>query len=258
MTEPTPLDRAHEIMTNAPDSDEARLAYYALLADTEVFLLLDAEAKGNMIEPQFTELDGNNYVLGFDSAERLTAFSQGPAPYAAVSGRILADMLSGEGAGLALNLGVSDSSIVLPNEAMRWMKAALSEAPKEQVGGLGTLTSPDVPEVLLHTLDAKLVRSAGLAKMAYLCGKEDGSLLLAILGAGEPAQAPLAKAASEALVFSGLEDISLDVAFFNDAPGLRAQFSRVGLRFEIPAPVTAEAYAPQKPGGDPSKPPKLR
>ena len=258
MSDPTPLDRAHAIMMNAPDNEEARLAYYALLADTEIHLLLEGEPEGDVIEPQFAELEDGTYVLGFDSPERLTKFAEGPAPYAAVSGRVLAGMLSEEGAGLALNLGVAESSIVLHVDAMAWMENALGAEPKEKGGVLGALKSPDVPEVLLHTLDAKLVRAAGLADVAYLCGQEDGSLVLAILGADERAQAPLAKAASEALVFSGLEDLSLDVAFFNDAPELRSQLSRVGMRFEIPVPVKQEAYEPQTPGSDPNNPPKLR
>ncbi|MBU2983484.1 SseB family protein [Lentibacter algarum] len=261
MTKPTPLDRAHAIMMKAPDDEDARLAYYAMLADTEIFLLLEDEPEGDVIEPQFADLDEGSFVLGFDSNERLTKFANGAAPYAAVSCRVLAEMLTEQEAGLALNLGVAESSIVLPLEAMVWMQTALDEAPQEQQaqqGGsaIGTLVSPNVPEVLLHTLDAKLVRAAGLAKVAYLCGQEDGGLLLAVLGADEPSQAPLAKAASEALVFSGLDDLMLDVAFYNDAPGLREQFSRVGMRFEIPEPPKAKPV--QAPGSDPKKPPKLR
>lgn len=257
MSEGTHLDRAHAVMMARPDDEEARLSFYALLADTELFLLLDKPADGERIDPRLVELEGVNYVLAFDTAERLTGFAGGGAAYAGMSGRILAQMLSDAGAGLGLNLEVAPSAILLPHEAMVWMGDALSAAPEQAapVGAIGALDGPDIPEVMLHALDAKLARAAGLAKTAYLCGREDGSMMLAILGAQEPAQAALAKAANEALVFSGLEDVTLDVAFFNDNPKLRAQLSQAGLRFDIPEPQKPEMITP---GSDPEKPPKLR
>ena len=132
MTKPTPLDRAHAIMMKAPDDEDARLAYYAMLADTEIYWLLEDEPADDVIEPQFADLEEGSFVLGFDSNERLTKFAKGTAPYAAVSCRVLAEMLVEQEAGLALNLGVADSSILLPLAAMVWMQTALEEAPLEQ------------------------------------------------------------------------------------------------------------------------------
>lgn len=254
----TLLDKAHAAMMARPEEGELRLSFYALLADSEVFLLLERESEGETIEPRLLELEGARYVLGFDSADRLTQFAGGAAPYAAVPGRIMAEMLAQEGAGLAFNLEIAPSSIMLPHEAMAWMVEALAlepQAEKPKASGIGALKSPDVPEVLLHALDAKLARAAGLASTAYLCERENGGLMLAILGASEPAQAALAKAASEALVFSGLEDVSLDVAFFNESESLRAQLRGMALRFDIPEPRARERITP---GSDPSAPPKLR
>lgn len=264
MSEKTLLDTAHAAMMQNPEDVQLRMSFYSILADIEVFLLLEAEPKAEMIEPQIVEVEGERLVLGFDSAARLSAFTGGPAPYAALSGRIMAQLLATEGAGLALNLEVAPSSIMLPAEAMVWMCDTLKAAPQEAApaakrkGGLAALKSPDIPEVLLHALDAKLSRAAGLANVAYLVAKEEGGMMLAILGAKEPAQAPLAKAASEALVFSGLEDTSLDVAFFNDSEALRDQFARAGLRFDVPVPATPSLQTPAAPGRDPSAPPKLR
>ena len=264
MSTKTVLDTAHAAMMSNPDDVYLRMSFYAVLADIEVFLLLEAEPKASSIEPQMIDVEGARYVLGFDSAERLAAFSGGAAPYAALSGRIMAQMLASEEAGLALNLEVAPSSIMLPAEALVWMRDTLQAAPEEaepapkRKGGLAALRSPDIPEVLLHALDAKLSRAAGLAKVAYLVSKDEGGLMLAILGAKEPAQAPLAKAASEALVFSGLEDMTLDVAFFNDSEGLRAQFGRAGLRFDVPQPAPVQSEQIAAPGSNPEKPPKLR
>ncbi|SRR6056297_2414552 len=258
MSEQTILDKAHAAMEARPDDGEARLSFYSLLADSEIHVLLEAEAGEESIEPRLFTHEGVNYVLGFDSAARLTQFAGGGAPYAAISGRILAQMLSSEGAGLAFNPEVAPSAIMLPPEAMMWMTQTLTSAPPEPQApsdGLGALVMPDVPDVLLHALDAKLGRAAGLANAAYLCGRESGGMMLAIIGARESAQPALAKAASEALVFSGLEDMVMDVAFFNESEGLRARFGRVGLRFDIPQPAKREIITP---GSDPDKPPKLR
>lgn len=258
MSELTILDTAYEAMDAHPEDDELRLSFYSLLADSEIYVLLEVEAGEDSIEPKPFTCEGVNYVLGFDTAARLTQFAGGVAPYAAISGRILAQMLSSEGAGLAFNLDVAPSSIMLPPAAMTWTTEVLSSAPpalQAPTTGLGALVSPDVPDVLLHALDAKLGRAAGLANAAYLCGRESGGMMLAIIGAEEPAQAALAKAASEALVFSGLEGKVMDVAFFNESESLRAQFARVGLRFDIPQPAKPEIVTP---GSDPDKPPRLR
>ena len=49
----------------------------------------------------------------FDREERLADFAKGSAPYAAISGRILAGMLEGQGIGLGVNLEVAPSSILM-------------------------------------------------------------------------------------------------------------------------------------------------
>ena len=70
----------------------------------------------------------------------------------------------------------------------------------------------------------------------------------------------LAKAVSEALVFSGLEEGALDVAFFaGDAP-LAARLAAVGLRFDLPEPAAAEEVQVPgaAPGMDKGKPPILK
>ncbi|MFD1344812.1 SseB family protein, partial [Litorisediminicola beolgyonensis] len=73
------------------------------------------------------------------------------------------------------------------------------------------------------------------------------------------AEAALARAVNEALVFSGVEAGALDVTFVADSDPLAARLARVGLRFDLPIPEEPqERAAPSAPGSDPSKPPKLR
>ena len=85
--------------------------------------------------------------------------------------------------------------------------------------------------------------------------------ILALVGAADDARPALAKAVSEALIFSGLDAGELDVAFLAaGAPALSA-ISAKGLRFDLPAPTRQAARivaAPSAPGMDPNRPPKLR
>jgi hypothetical protein len=66
----------------------------------------------------------------------------------------------------------------------------------------------------------------------------------------------LARAMNEALVFSGIEAGELDVVFLASGDTAAKAMARVGLRFDLPVPEAP--VAPDAPGMDPSRPPKLR
>ena len=95
MTE-TVLDIAYMAMESRPEDDKARLTFYERLADCELFLLLEKDAERDQIEPRLFETEEMRLVLAFDREHRLTEFAEGPAPYAALSGRNLASMLEGQ------------------------------------------------------------------------------------------------------------------------------------------------------------------
>ncbi|MDA7423998.1 SseB family protein [Thalassococcus lentus] len=262
MTE-TPLDRAHAAMEADPTNDTLRLRFYDALAAAELFLMLAEEPQGGSVSPEIFDVQDARFVLAFDLEERLSAFAGKPVPYAALSGRALAQMLSGQGIGLALNLEVAPSAILLPDEALGWLMQTLSAAPTESEAKVETLAAPrSLPEALLTSLDAKLAAAEGLARKAYLAevtyeGGAKGHLL-GITGAPDGAQDHLVRAINEALVFSGLDAGALDVAFLRDSDPLAAQLAGVALRFDLPQPqvsVRAERVAP---GTNPDKPPKLR
>ncbi len=257
---PTPLDLAHAAMQDAPDEDAARLRFFDRLADAELFLLLAAEAAGGTAEPEMFEVGEGRFVLAFDREERLTAFTGRPSAYAALSGRAIAARLAGEGIGLALNLG-APSETLLPPDAIDWLADLLSGGPDLAEARIEAVHSPaGLPETLLPALDAKLATAAGMASAAWLAGVtyEGGqrSHLLAFIDAAPGAEAALARAVSEALVFSGLEAGVLDVAFFAEGSPASAGIARVGLRFDLPVPPAAEG--PAAPGSDPARPPRLR
>lgn len=261
MTEVTPLDTAHAAMQAAPQDDPARLRFFERLADCELFLLLAEEAVDENLKPEVFDLSDNSFVLVFDREERLSEFVGKTAPYAALSGRVVASMLTGQGVGLGLNLDVAPSSILIPPEALGWLSDTLAHAPDEVEEKASEFTAPrGLPEALITALDTKLTTAQGLAKFAYLVGVvyESGAQghFLGFVDALPGAESALAKAAGEALTFSGIEAGAMDVGFFAAADPTAAKLAKSGLRFDIPEPaVTAARPAP---GSDPDKPPILR
>ncbi len=260
--EMTPLDRAHEAMEAAPDDDALRLVFYERLADAELFLALTGEPEGDAISPQVFPVEDQEFVLAFDRVERLTEFAEGAAAYAVLSGRNLTEMLLGQGVGLALNLG-APSSILMPSEAVEWLAGTLSEGPEEVEETPEEILAPTgLPEILITALDTKLAIARGLARMAYLCAVRYAggrrSHLLAFVDPIPGAEPALARAANEALTFSGVEAGQMDVGFFQASDPVCASFAKVGLRFDLPEHERAEKTAGMAPGMDPDTPPRLR
>ncbi len=256
----TDLDTAHAAMQAAPDDDAARLRFYERLADTELFMLLGAEAQGDQITPELFEIEDQRFTLVFDREERLSQFVGRVAPYAGLPGRALAEMLAGQDIGLALNLDVAPSAMLIPAEAVDWLVQTLGNTPSETEARLSEVSAPNVPEAVVTGLDRKLAIAAGRARSAYLAAAtyDDGGRghVLAFIDAVDGAEKALATAASEALTFSGIEAGMIDVLFVRSADPLATHLAKVGLRFDLPQPEVAQA--PQAPGTDPDKPPKLR
>ncbi len=235
MTE-TPLDRAHAGMRDGGEA--ARLRFFDRLAEAELFLLLRAEPQGARIDPELFDTADGRFVLAFDTEDRLTAFTGAASPYAALSGRALAAMLAGQGAGLGLNLG-APSQELLAASAVDWLADTLGTGPAETAARPTEIAAPaGVPEALLRALDAKLAGAAGLARLAYLVSATYAPArpghLLAFIDAEQGAEPALARAISEALIFSGLEAGELDVGFFRASDTMAARLARVGLRIELP------------------------
>lgn len=250
-------------MTAAPEDDAARLRYYALLADGELFLLLEEEAEEGRVTPRLFPLEDGPVVLAFDTEDRLAAFTGAPVPYAALPGRVVAQQLAGQGIGIGVNLGGADSAFLVPADAVDWLAETLAHAPVAAEARPVAFHAPGgLPEALLRALDAKLARAGGLAAAAVLAGVEydDGRRghMLAFLDAVPAAEGALARAAAEALTFSGIEAGEMDVTFLSAADPAAAAIARAGLRFDLPEPVRAEPPAPAAPGMDPDRPPKLR
>ena len=262
MTE-TALDIAHGAMQAAPEDDAARLRFFERLGDAELFLLLEAEADGDAVTPQVFDPGAGPIVLVFDREERLADFVGAEAPYAALSGRVIAGLLAEQRLGLGLNLDVAPSSFLLDAGGVAWLAQTLGHGPDEVEARLAEVSAPaGLPDALIAALDTKLATATGLAQMAYLVGTTDTegkrSHMLGIVGAVPGAQDALARAASEALTFSGIEAGAMDVGFFDANDPVTARLARVGLRFDLPQPAPAKAPEARAPGSDPDRPPRLR
>lgn len=260
MAEKTPLDQAHAAMMAAEDDDALRLRFYERVADVELFLLLEAEPEGDQISPLLLD---ESYVLVFDRAERLAAYVGQPAPYVALSGRTVAQMLAGQELGMAVNLGVAPSEILLPAGAVAWLCDTLAHEAGEVEARIERVLPPaGLPEVLIAAIDAKLASATAMAAGAYLVAVEyhggGRGHLLAFVGAIPRAQGALVRAASEALTFSGIEAGAMDVGFFAPGDETVAKLAKVGLRFDLPQGEGLQQTPRLAPGADPSKPPILK
>jgi hypothetical protein len=198
--------------------------------------------------------------LVFDREERLAEFVGRTVPYAGIAGRSLVRMLTGQGVGLGLNLQVAPSEMLVPAEAVDWLATTLENSPEEAEARLTEVSAPGgLPEAVVTGLDRKLAIAAGLARFAYLAAAvyDDGSRghVLAFVDAVPGAESALAKAAGEALTFSGIEAGTMDVLFVKATDQLAGHLAKVGLRFDLPE--LAAAHVPGAPGMDPAKPPRL-
>lgn len=262
MNEATPLDLAHAAMEAAPEDDATRLRFYERLADSELFLLLEDEAEGGNATPRIFPVQEDNFVLLFDREERLADFTGAPAPYAALSGRVVVEQLTGQGVGLAVNLE-TPSAILIPPDAVTWLAETIAHAPAEVEERIAAFHAPSgLPEALIAALDAKLATAQGLADCAFLAATETESgtrgHILAFMDARPGAETALAKAASEALTFSGIEAGALDVGFFRASDAAAGALAKAGLRFDLPEAPEARPVDRPAPGSDPQKPPILR
>lgn len=259
----TVIDAAFAAQEAAPEAEGPRMRFHERVLDAELFLLLEAEPEGARILPRIFDLEEGRFVLAFDRDERLAAFLDGPAPYAALAGRRLVEMLAGQGIGIGLNLGAAPSATLLPAEAVLWMAGLMASAPVEAEGVARRITAPRAaPEALIGALDAKLAVMAEVIGAAHLVTAEFGEgragLMLALVDVPEEARASVAAAIAEAVRFSGLEEARVDVTFLGaGAPALGA-IRREGLTFELPRVVAEEPVARVAPGMDPARPPILR
>lgn len=258
----TELDQAYAAMQAGDEA--AGLRFYRLFADATLFLLLEREAEGENIAPKVFDLADGPVLLAFDLEERLAAIGEGPLPYAALPGRIIAQQMLGQGLNLGLNFGCDAASeVMLGPDDLRWLCEMLEAAPEVvQAVPVQFFASLGLPEILTDALTRALEAAAGLATAAMLAGVtySDGRRghILALIDALPEAEEALARAMGEALRFSGIEAGALDVTFMQGTDAVVARLADVARVFEVPERVVEEQIARPAPGMEAGKPPILR
>lgn len=254
----SPLDKTFTASQAAPDDEALQMAYYAALAEAEIFLLLEGDSDGTTVEPRLVDPGTGPMALAFDTEARMAGFLGAPAPMVAMSGRAVAEMLSAAGIGLAFNLD-TEFETAFDAETLGWLASITGDADEVRDLPSEVHAPRDLPEDLLEALDRKLAMAAGYAETAVLVeavyAGGTKAHLLAVMDCAPEAEGPLAAAISEAMAFMGFGAGWLDVAFLEASSDLAQRISRVGLAFDLPTP--GQAPAPKAPGMDPDKPPKL-
>ena len=264
MSEKTPLDRAFLAMADAIEDEVRRLSFYARLAESELFLLLETEAEEDRMTPASFRVGDTPYLMVFDREERLMDFVRDDAPYAALTGRALCDISAGQDLGLALNPDVAPSSYLITPEVVNWLAEISVSTPQIVADAPLRIYPPSRAEAaLLDALDAKFARMQGLARAAILVSAEggaadDGALrapLIAFLDTQAGAEDAIAMAVAETVQYFGGEIGAPSVMFLGGDSDAAARLADIGLRFDLPVPDAPAV--PAAPGSDPDNPPRL-
>ncbi len=248
----TPLARAARQFLLRPADDAARLRLYEALSGAELVLPLAAEAEteADDVTPETVEVAGVPHVVAHDGVAAL--LGREPRPTATLSGLALAQMLDGQGVGVALRLGGLAEPVLVSPEAVDWLARSLGSGPERAEARPLALHPPKgLPTSLLTALDRRLAQGEGLAQAAWLAAVDwsDGTRghLLAFVGARPGAEEPLAAGINAAVALSGADGLRLDVTFLPDGDPVIARLARVALRFDLEDPSEA-----------PTGPPRLR
>ena len=250
-------------MSRNPENNDARLNYYGVLADTNLFLLLEQEPSNEILEPKFIQLEGKNFALAFDSEENLSEFYGDAAAFAEVTGRVLAKMLLEEKIGLGINLGVSEGELLLPREIIEWFVNVLDEAPNlVQITPKKFLRAEAFPEILVKALQEKLMPAVGLFDEIWICAVEynedETSHLICLMGVQNSAQQAIVKSINEVLSFTNIDLGNIDVAHFSYDDEVCTKIREIGIKLQFPEVSEVKNAARDVKNKAALQPPKLR
>lgn len=253
----TPLDTLcpapfHEL----PDAQRARVLNR--LADTELFVALDADPVGDRVRIRLFDLPQGRLAIAADQEDRVAAFFDAPTEHVAMPGRALAAMLAAEDVSLMVNPGAASEMLLEPS-VLGWLAEALSQTPAEMQAGPARLAAPSSQMVaaLAEPLATRLSDMEDIAETAALVSAkwQDGAEghLLVLSGVEEGQRALVAKALGELLAFLPPLPESCDVAFDLPLPD-----AALILRNEKNEAAQVTSGGPTAPGSNPDKPPILR
>ncbi|MEA3465894.1 MAG: SseB family protein [Thermodesulfobacteriota bacterium] len=135
----TDLDKAFDLYMQ---DEEAQAPYYDLVLKSNFFIPVHSEGgtvgqqdlkDNNDIVPLILEAEGKEYLMLFESEERLTAWAKEETSYVVVSGDAIVQMTPPQ-LHLALNVGTDYQKQFVPDE-INWLKEIIkqySELVKQQ------------------------------------------------------------------------------------------------------------------------------
>ena len=257
------LSKAFEEMSQNPENNDARLNYYGVLADANLFLLLEQEPSNEILEPKFIQLEGKNFALAFDSEESLSEFYGETAAFAQITGRVLAKMLLEENIGLGINLGVSEGELLLPYEVVEWFVNVLDETPDlVQASPKSFLPANAFPEIMFKALQEKLKPAVGLFDEIWICAVEynedETSHLICLMGVQNSAQQAIVKSINEVLSFTDIDLGNIDVAHFSYDDEACTKICEIGIKIEFPEVSEVKDATSDVKNKVALQPPKLR
>ena len=257
------LNKAFREMSQDPENNDARLNYYGVLADTDLFLLLEQETSNEILEPKIIQLEGNNFALAFDSEENLSEFYGEAAAFAQITGRVLAKMLLEEKIGLGINLGVSEGELLLPYSVIEWFVSVMDEPHNlVQTTPKKFLPVKALPEIMFKALQQKLKPAVGLFDEIWICAVEynedETSHLICLMGAQNSAQQAIVKSINEVLSFTDIDLGNIDVAHFSYGDEACNKIREIGIKLEFPEVTEVKNATRDVKNKAALEPPKLR
>lgn len=138
----SPLDQALTDLYEDPENVEKRHHFYSLFLQTDFHVPIFDQESGGMLKgsgapadpekslPLIMEAEGCNYMMLFDSEERVAAWAEEQVKCVALPGYVTVAMAT-EGLHLAMNVGTDYSKSFVPDE-IAWLKQVVERSTSGQ------------------------------------------------------------------------------------------------------------------------------
>ena len=138
----TELDQALDALKEDKRSQENQARFYDLFLNSQFYIPTKKDALSDLDPseergypqgmPLVLEAEGNDYLVLFDTPERLMAWAEGEVPYLVVPGHVIAET-STHPLHWVLNLNCDPMKIFVPDE-IEWLKDAVARCKDEASG----------------------------------------------------------------------------------------------------------------------------